>query len=388
MEVKRFSILFVLFIGVLLAFVVPYSRVGWGENDFLRYWSATKIFVSGGNPYSFDSLKQMQIAIKPELVTNSEIVQAWNPPWLMLLLSPLTLVNFNLATKVWILINISLITFSLYLVWEIVFQPNDRKGLIIIYGAGFLFSNTIDLLRLGQISSILLIGLVITIYFLQKKFFFWAGFGLLLLTIKPQITYLVLLVVLIWVIRNKHWRVIFGLAISGIISIIVVSIIFPEWLSAYLQTILSLPYSQIYTSTLGSLVEVNFGINLIKYIGILLIPLAFLLSKNVEKFGWLTVLNISLVISIPLAPYGFNFDHILLLPAVVQMISWIRYRELPANYAVALSTGIAIIYLFLISLTNVIGAVPYYWFVWPSILLAGLYLIGWAFTSEKYKQAY
>lgn len=386
MEVKRFSILFVIIIGVFLAFIVPNGRVGWGENDFLRYWTASKIFITGGNPYNFESLHQMQKTIKPDLDTQGEGDKVWNPPWLMLLLSPLTIFNFNIATKIWILINISLITISLFLLWEIVFEPNDRKGLILVYGAGFLFSNTIDLIRLGQISSLLLIGLVITIWCLQKKFFYWVGFGILLLTIKPQVTYLVLLVILIWVIRNKQWGVIVGLVISGMVSIIVVSIIFPDWLSSYLQTIFTLPYSQIYTSTLGSFVEVKFGLNHLKYLGLILIPLAFPLSKYVDKVGWLTVLNLSLVISIPLAPYGFNFDHILLLPALVQMISWIRNRELPAIHALVITAGLLIIFLSLIYLTNIIGAVPYYWFVWPSILLAGLYLLGWMNNNEKQKQ--
>ena len=67
----------------------------------------------------------------------------------------------------------------------------------------------------------------------------------------------------------------------------------------------------------------------------------------------------------------------LLLPAVVQMISWIRNKELPTNYAWAIGLGLVINYLLVAYMTNLAGAIPYYWYVWPSILLAVLFIVGW-----------
>ena len=65
------------------------SRVdGYGENDFLRYWSSSKILLTGGNPYDSESLYQLQFALRPNLISENEVVQAWNPPWLILLISP------------------------------------------------------------------------------------------------------------------------------------------------------------------------------------------------------------------------------------------------------------------------------------------------------------
>lgn len=386
MDMKRITIIFILVVGVVLAVLIPSKRSGWGENDFLRYWSASKILITGGNPYDSNVLQQLQITIRPHLAKQGDVVQAWNPPWLMLLITPLTLLKFNIATRVWIFTNIVLTTFSLYLLWAIVFEPSDRKSLILVFGAGFLFSNTMEMIHLGQISSLLLIGLVLCIWCLDRKYYIWAGAALLLLTIKPHVTYLVLLVVFIWLIRNRQWGIFFGLAISGILSMVVVWLIFPGWLGAYFDTLFTLPYTQIYTSTLGSFFESIFGFSFIKYAGLLLIPLAFPLSKYVDKAGWLTALNIALIISLPLAPYGFNFDHVLLLPAVVQMISWIWKKELPINYAWTIGVGLVINYLFLVYLTNVAGVVPYYWFVWSSVGLAGLFAIGWKKRNENQLQ--
>lgn len=382
LDLKRIIFLFIFIVGLTLAILIPSVREGWGENDFLRYWTASKILMKGGNPYDANELLQLQATIRPHLAEQVGVVQAWNPPWLMLLFSPLTLFNLSIATRLWIFTSTSLTILALYLLWEMVFEPSDRKGLILTLGAGFLYSNTMSMVYLGQISSLLLIGLVFFIWCLDRKYYLWAGVGLLLLTIKPHITYLVLLVIFIWVIRQRRWRVIIGLLMSALISMIIVWLIFPGWLSAYIETLFTLPYTQLYTSTLGSFFESVLGVGFIKYIGLLLIPLAFPLARYVDKAGWLTALNLALIISIPLAPYGFNFDHVLLLPAVVQMISWIRNKELPTNYAWAIGLGLVIDYLLVVYMTNLAGEIPYYWYVWPSILLAVIFIVGWMKRNE------
>lgn len=368
------SLIFVLIISIFLAILIPSKGIEIGENDFLAYWSASKVLISGGNPYDPNALYEIQVSVRPHLEDHSNVMQAWNPPWLMLILSPFTLFKFNIASRIWIFCNVVLITLSLFLLWEMLFDPSDRKALYILLGAGFLFGNSIRLIQLGQVSSLLLIGLVIIIWFLNKELYFLAGATLLLLTTKPHITYLVLLVIFIWVIRYRKWELFFGFACSGILSIIIVWLIFPGWFGAFVQNIFTLPYSQIYTSTLGSFFESEFPY--LKYFGLFLIPLAYPLSRYVDKSDWLTTLNLSIIISIPLAPYGFSFDHILYIPALVQMISWIWKKILPLFYAWVVGSGIVVMYLIIIYMGTV-QMISYSWFVWPSVAFSGLYLLGW-----------
>jgi hypothetical protein len=383
MEVKRFSILFVLVTGVLLALVIPHGRVGWGENDFLPYWSASKTMLAGGNPYDPNDLFQEQVAIRSDLDELSEVAPAWGPPWMMLLISPLTWLEFEVAARIWIFCNVFFLSMALYLLWEMLFDPSDTKGLILTFGVGFLFGNTIKLIELGQFSAILLIAFVLCIWCLERELYTWAGIALLFLTIKPQITYLVLAVIFIWVFRNRKWGVFTGFIVSGISLLVLLWLVFPNWLGAYIKTVIFIPSFTIYYTTIGSFIESLFGISAFKYIGLLLLPLSFPFSKYVGKSGWLTILNLTLLISIPLAPYGFSFDHVLLLPAVVQLVSWIWNKDLPVNYAWGIGIGILISYGFVYFLMSIPSGLPYYWLVWPSIGLGLIYLFVWWKNKAK-----
>ena len=148
-----------------------------------------------------------------------------------------------------------------------------------------------------------------------------AGVALLFLMIKPQLTYLAITVIIIWAFRNRRWKVFVGFVGPGLSLLVLLWLVFPNWLGEYIDLVISISDFRIYYTTLGSFEESFFGFSALNYIGLLLLPLAFPLSKYVGRAGWLTTLNIALLISIPLAPYGFSFDHVLLLPAVVQLVS-------------------------------------------------------------------
>ncbi len=378
----KITTIFIVILGILLSIFVPLQQEGWGENDFLPYWSASKTMLAGGNPYDPNDLLQVQKELRVVLGSVDEVRQAWGPPWMMLLISPLTLIDFKIAVSIWIFCNVVFITLALYLLWGMLFGPSDRKGLIISLGVGYLFGNTIMLINLGQFSSILLIGFVVFIWCLERKFYLWAGLAMLLLVIKPQITYLVVLVIILWAIRNRKWGILQGFFVSGSLLLIILWLIFPNWLPLYINTVIAIPNVQIQYSTIGSFIESIFGISAFKYIGLLLIPLSYPLAKYVDIAGWLTTLNLALLISIPLAPYGFSFDHILLLPAVVQMISWIKNKRLPKFYARVIGIGMVILYLLVIYLMTFTARVSYSWLVWPSVGLSGLYVLGWVKRLE------
>ena len=63
--------------------------------------------------------------------------------------------------------------------------PNDQKGLLVVLLLTFWYSNTLLTIQIGQISSILLISIVVGAYWMDRKKFFLAGSILSLLTIKP-----------------------------------------------------------------------------------------------------------------------------------------------------------------------------------------------------------
>lgn len=377
MSTQKITILFIILVGMLLAIFVPIQRAEFGKIDFMPYWSASKILLAGGNPYDPSDLFKQQEIIRSDLDNLRDVDPAWGPPWTMLLISPLTWLEFEVAVRFWIFLNVSFVSLALYLLWEMLFRPADRKGLILTLGVGFLFGNTIRLIELGQFSAILLIAFVLYIWCIEREYDAWAGISLIFLTIKPQITYLILAVIFIWAFRNRKWGIFTGFISLGLLLLIFLWIVFPNWFGEYFKIMISIPGIPISYTTIGSFIESIFGISTFKYFGLLLLPLAFPLSNYVGKAGWLTTLNLALLISIPLAPYGFSFDHVLLIPAVVQMLSWIRNKKLPVNYAWGIGIGIVVSYGVVYYLMSIPSGLPYYWLIWPTFGMVILYLIVW-----------
>jgi hypothetical protein len=46
-------------------------------NDFIEYWAAAKLLLSGGNPYSTEQLLQLQRTVG---WSKNEALLMWNPP--------------------------------------------------------------------------------------------------------------------------------------------------------------------------------------------------------------------------------------------------------------------------------------------------------------------
>ena len=74
----------------------------------------------------------------------------------------------------------------------------------------FSFTPTLYALKLGQVSPLILLGLVGFLYFEQKARFVSAGTCLLLITLKPQLTYLVPVFVLFSGISKKRACLLWG----------------------------------------------------------------------------------------------------------------------------------------------------------------------------------
>jgi hypothetical protein len=384
----RRTIFFALVTGLVLVAVAPLGRPYFGESDFLRYWASTHLLVTGGDPYDEAALFSLEHALRPELAPEGTIAQIWNPPWLLLLLAPLGLLPFDVASPIWVFINVLVVSLSVSMVWQELALPSDSRGLLLVLAASFLYVGTLSLLKMGQITSLVLLALLITIRQLRLEPDFWRDVGvgavLLLTTVKPHIVYLALLLILIQTVRRQRWGLLVGLAGAGAISAVIVWIIFPGWLVSYFNNVSSLPYLGLYTSTIGSLMSAVFGTDLFRFSAVLLLPLVPWLSRLAEQ-DWLIALNLSLLLSVPLSPYGFTFDQVVLLPALAQLVFWLLRGRRSSVYGGALGVGLAALYvvgLWVASFENK----PYYWLAWPPLVLLGLYFAAW--KAQTHAPAY
>ncbi len=379
----RKTLLLVTSLGLLLVLQSSLTTSHLGEKDFLGYWSAAHLLITGGNPYDPGALRELQHAVRPEQVhRDAPTVMVWNPPWLILILLPLGILPFDLAAPVWVFCNVLMVGVALALSWQFLSQPVDGEGFVLALAAGFLYSGTVDLIVIGQTSGLVLLGYLLVIKSLRARQDVLAGAALMLTAIKPHVVYLAVLILFIWVMRNRRWWVLAGLAAAGIGSALIVWMIFPKWLITYAQTLSHFPYSSLYTSTLASFMSSLFGIEIFRFSAVLTLPLIPFLVRLLEK-DFLTALNLSLLLSVPLSPYGFSFDQVVLLPGITQLVVWLWRMELPRRTTWIISICLAIVYILNLCVQR-ITHLPYYWLMWVPLALLGLYVWAWRGRKAEY----
>src|SRR4030042_4660925 len=221
-DMKKSIWAFIILYGLLLAIIIPNYSPGSGENDFLRYWSASRLFIMGENPYDESLLRNLQKINhpKPE-IRDKDVGGVWNPPLVLLILAPFGILPFIIAFKLWIFLNILLLVMALFITWHMAAGSDYQEYFPLVLIAGFLFGNTIHLIRLGQIPAIILFSLILGISLLKKEKDWIAGAVLFLTAIKPHLVYLVLSVIVVWSIRERRWKIIKGMALAAFFSSIV-----------------------------------------------------------------------------------------------------------------------------------------------------------------------
>lgn len=376
---------------MLLALLLPvFSAPGVGEPDFLPYWAAARLLGTGGNPYDPSSLRALGHEIRPDRGQDrGEAFASWNPPWLLLFLLPLGLLPFDLAVRIWFLCQVALIVAASVLAWRMLARRSGSVGILLAAAVGLGSGQSVVALLAGQVSVLLLIGLVLGAWWLHAGKDRLAGAALLLSTIKPQVTYFVLVLLALWVIRHRRWQVFVGLGVAGVFSMAVLWAIFPGWMSAYFD--LMGAYRSIFfrysSATIGSLAYTLWRTDVFRFAGLLLLPSAFCLLRVADSRGWLMAMNVALLISVPLAIYGFAFDQVVLLPAVLQMLAWLWDGEIHLRAAWLIGGGLVIVYIAFFPMLllptwhalNLFACIPLAW--------AGLYALAWkqrSGTPESY----
>ncbi len=117
----------ILFVAIVIVLAMPSPLLrGVGESDFRAYWSASYLLTRGENFAD----PQRLFAVERGFTgwrENYPMV-TWNPPWLLVILAPLTLVSFRQAVWWWLLTNVALAFSSSLVIWNLsVSQANVRR---------------------------------------------------------------------------------------------------------------------------------------------------------------------------------------------------------------------------------------------------------------------
>lgn len=359
-------------LGILVGIVFLSQKVNvFPFHDYIEYWTAGRINLTGGNPYSPEEMfaLQQQIGWK-----QPDTLMMWNPPWLLAIAMPFSIMNYQTSRLMWFLLELFVLFFSADMLWNI-YEGNPKRRWI-AWLAVLSFGPTLQTLKLGQITTFVLLGSVGFLYFLRKGKPFWAGVMFSLVLLKPQLLYLLTIAVFFWTLKSKNWKVLAGVVTGIVLPLLISSLPNIHLMSQYIYATINYPPKQWQTATLGLPLRLLFGQDLFflqfvpSFIGVIWLT-GFWFTKQ-SRWNWPAFMPLIIVVSVATAAYGWAFDVSVIVFAIVQTVTIFNFKKWTTQSITIFTT------FWIISLLNAFLSKPQEWFWW----LGSFYLVWYILANH------
>jgi hypothetical protein len=339
-----------------------------GTGDFRPYWSASYLLA---NHQDFSDISNMAYVERTYTGWTEPItMMAWFAPTGNFVLLPYTLFPFNRAAFLWLISNILVVSISIFLLWNKV-KIYLWIPFIVVFG----FSMTLLSLYVGQINTLVLLGLAIFISLDKNKYDYLKGASLVLITIKPHLVILTLPLIVLNCLRNKQWRILLGFFCTLTVMVLILYFLYPKWPISFWKLITSGMGSLRNAPTISGLLLIVFGQMWGKWLWLplLIFTIIYWFFRG-KKWDFRTMVDISLILGLFISPLGWSYDQIILLIPVISILGWMVKGSLPKVYTIILS----IIFLLSNGISYVmrIMVINDVWFFWIPLMVQIVYIIG------------
>jgi hypothetical protein len=346
------------------------------SRDFISYWAAGKQLLHGGNPYDFAAVRSLERSAG--LRDDNTILMMRNLPTALFLAWPLGFFTPTVALTLWLLASLASLSVSLAVIWLLLGKPDSLWHL-----CGYAFAPALACLMAGQFGIFLLLGFVLFLYFCNKKPFL-AGAFLLLCATKPHLFLPLATVLVLWIVRERaYWL------LAGFLTALAASCALAFHLDAHAWAHYSFMMHnggalQEPVPTLSVLFRLFLDPQAV-WLQFFPATLACLWAvwyfwSRRERWDWLDQGLLVLLVSAMVAPFGWFFDEVLLLPAL--LIGLQRAADAHrALWPIGLLAAAALAELF----GNVNLTTPFYLWTTPAWLAWYLYATGRVFSGKAEK---
>ena len=341
-------------------------------NDFLEYWSSARLTLTGGNPY--DPI-QLHVLQKQAGLSSDAPIIMYNPPWVIPLLIPFGIFDRETSQMIWLLFQITIILFCSLRLWEIYFGVAKYRWLPII--AGFIFAPIFSaIVWVGQISPLFLLGVTGFLIFIDRPKHAWiAGGFAAIAAIKPQVPYILFLMLLITSLFNRRLSLVAGF-ITTLLVLTGISMLFsPQILIQYLNLFTQDTPALWATPTIGAFIRTlgNQKSFWIQYIPSIIGAAwcCFYWYTHRKFWNWRLELPILLFISTITSAYTWTYDQVLLLVPILHGFAMLMKLNLPWFTLTTSAFYVIINYQFL----RLHIRYDDFWFIWFAPMLFIWYLI-------------
>ncbi|MGA2049296.1 MAG: glycosyltransferase family 87 protein [Terracidiphilus sp.] len=333
-DVVEFSIALVC--GLAFAFtaiflcVVPLSGRVAASRDFAVFWATGQQLVHHADPYDHDAMAQIERSAGLDV---DSVLFMRNPPWGLPLAVPLGFIGLRIGALLWSLLMLGCLVASAYILWAINGRPENR-----LHWLGLSFGPALICVMMGQTTLLSLLGYVLFLYLYRTRPFL-AGASLWLCALKPHLFVPFGVVLLLWIILTKSYRLLAGFAFPMAASCAAVYFLDPTAWIDYARMIRSAGLDTDYIPCLTVVLRLWLSPHAM-WLQYLTPALASVWAvsyfwRRRTVWDWARYGNLLVLVSLFAAPYSWIYDGGLAMPALLQGAYLTRSRALLVVLAVA-----------------------------------------------------
>jgi len=319
-------------------------------NDFYQVWlSSQELLRHRRDPYSPEMTQAIQIGLYGRPLDPARAGDPVDrrvfpyPAYADLLFWPAALLSFPVV-RIVVFCILALATLASISMWLLAFDWHPgRNWTAVILLLTLTSYPALEGLFAGQLGLFVAFLLACATLALRRRKFLLAGVLMAITTIKPQVTALAILYLLLWAWNDWRARKLFTVGFSSTFAVLLAGslVVLPHWIQSWIHTVLEYRrytrpplVTEVLTSSLGATLSGPATLLLTTASVVAAILLAWR-SRDAPpsslKF-WLTLSLLLSITTIVILPGQAVYDHLIIIPAILLLVRH-RYRLLQAGPA-------------------------------------------------------
>ncbi|MGA8528268.1 MAG: glycosyltransferase family 87 protein [Acidobacteriaceae bacterium] len=353
--------------------VMTFTRNLSAGRDFVVYWSTGQQLVHHANPYDVAAMGKLEHAAG---FTGEGSFFMRNPPWGLPLALPLGILGPRIAALPWSLLMLAVLLYCVHSLWTLFGRPEPELAWL-----GFCFPPALQCVIMGQTSIFVLLGLVLFLR-LWREHPFWAGAALWFCTLKPHLFLPFALVLLVWIVLGRRYRILLGAVAALAVSCALTWLIDPLAFTQYAHWARTSGVAEEFIPCISVALQrlIDPAARWLAFVPSVLGGLwaLFYFWPRRHQWDWLRHGNLVVLVSLLVAPYCWLYDQPLALPAVMFALWQSSSRKVIA------ALGAIYIVLELQGFWATAG-LRSRWYLWPAVTWVVWYLV--AVAKPKHVEA-
>lgn len=348
-----------LFLGVM-----TFSRQLSANRDYVVYWSTGRQLIHHANPFDPAAMGRLEREAGFEAKAGSFYMR--NPPWALPLALPLGFLPPRIAALPWSLLMLGILIACVRSLWIDFGRPGTE-----LLWLGCCFPPALQCVIMGQTAILVMLGLVLFLHLWRQRPF-QAGAALWFCTLKPHLFLPSALVLLLWIVVDRRYRVLLGAVSALALSCAVTWFIDPQAFSQYAHWARTSGVSAEFIPCLSVALRdaVRPATRWLTFVPAILGSLWAVVYfwPRRQYWDWLRHGNLVMLISLLVAPYCWIYDQPLALPAVMFGLWQTSSRKAIAAFA-------AICMVLELQGFWATAGLRSRWYLWPAIAWLAWYLV-------------